>query len=243
MAVGLVRRSRGLLAWGAAALDGERKVEHRWPCIAVGLGLLVSVPALSAVLYPKQTPWWDPAGIVVGALLFATGLVLFIVPPLRARRRRKRTGERQGIVRVTENSKVTIWTDGRQDAEVTPKPAMVEVTASPPGISTTPAMRPPSRRDLLRTALNLAARRGQAISLLGPEMGMEEDAQAWAKETFNLLNDALGPAEATLFRFAWNPTPGSADAPVHYGHMLRLNHLNSIIDRINTLVIREGWQP
>lgn len=220
----------------------------------MGLCLLLGIPSLSASLYPKQTPWWELAGIAVGAILVVIGLLLFIAPFFGDWRRRKRTGERRGVVRETENSKVTTWADGQQEAVVTPKAGMAVGTADTPGVKTeedsqaspivVQAPPPPDRRDRLRAKLNLAYQKGQRLLLLPREMGFAEDAQAWSKETFNLIEESLGPAEATLFAYSWTPLPGSEyEWGLNHGHTIRLQHLEGIISRLNGLSIQEDWQP
>ena len=99
------------------------------------------------------------------------------------------------------------------------------------------------KRDRLRAKLDIAVQKGQSISLLSNEMGFAEDAKAWAKETFNLLDETVGPPESTQFLYAWTPTPGAMDADLGHGHLLRLNFLVGTLDRINTVTILETWQP
>jgi hypothetical protein len=100
-----------------------------------------------------------------------------------------------------------------------------------------PNWHPVDKRQGLRTKLQLALEKGQKITNLGPEMGFADDSQSWFKETFNLIDKEIGSVEATQFQYAWNPTPGGRDIGLRHSHFVRLNHLEQLISRVNTLPI------
>jgi len=57
------------------------RTTHAWGCIGVGLTMVVGTVPLAHTLSPHQpTPWWVPAGLVLGAVALMYGLMLFTLP-------------------------------------------------------------------------------------------------------------------------------------------------------------------
>lgn len=55
---------------------------HAWGCITVGLALLLGVVPLARTLDEHHTPWWQTPALVLGAVLLAVGLLIFLLPRL-----------------------------------------------------------------------------------------------------------------------------------------------------------------
>lgn len=54
---------------------------HAWGSIGVGLTMVIGAVPLAHAVYPGQpTPWWVPAGLVLGAVALIYGLMLFTLP-------------------------------------------------------------------------------------------------------------------------------------------------------------------
>ena len=103
----------------------------------------------------------------------------------------------------------------------------------------------PDHRQELRARLDQLYQEGQKVLGRPVELiDFPKESKDWTKDTFDFLNDSLGPEHSNTFYYQWNPAYGDdgSVAMARSAHIARMEVLRSIIDRVHALPIREDWQ-
>jgi hypothetical protein len=197
-------------------------------------------------------PWGSPstARTVLASALWAGGFLLWLAAVLAERRhtadsepaaesperssdlfiaaRKMNIGEGAGIITPDSGNTTLISDDLQNQGYIGPQ------------------MQPQtSKLEAFADRINAVYRRGQEICWVPNNLGFKEQADEWSRDTFRLLNEALGPAEASVFAtYAYEQDPfAPPGAGRNHAHALQLESLKGVITSLNHVTIKDTWQP